>query len=158
PYLGRITLLQILSHPDIGAVRSGADLLALLDRVQGDDVALAEHAASRGALARRTYAQAIAWWGARLAEALQHAHDRPVFQRDVKPSNVLLTGDGLPMLLDFNLAQEPLFDRSEGAPAAVRGTLAYMAPEQLDALAQGRLHHVDSRTDLYALGVVLFDC
>jgi serine/threonine protein kinase/Tfp pilus assembly protein PilF len=158
PYLGRITLLQFLNHPDLGGVRTGADLLNLLDRMQPADGDPVERAASRRALARRSYAQAIAWWGARLAEALQHAHDRQVFHRDVKPSNVLVSGDGLPMLLDFNLAQEPLFDHAEASPAAVRGTLAYMAPEQLQALAEGGAHHVDARTDIYALGVVLFDC
>jgi serine/threonine protein kinase/Tfp pilus assembly protein PilF len=158
PYLGRITLLHILNHPEIRTVRTGADLLRLLDRLQPSDAAVAEQAATRAALARRSYAQAIAWWGARLAEALQHAHDHQVFHRDVKPSNVLVSGDGLPMLLDFNLAQEPVIDHAEAAGAAVRGTLAYMAPEQLDALAKGGSHLVDSRTDLYALGVVLFDC
>ena len=55
----------------------------------------------------RTYPRAIAWWGARLAEALQHAHERGVLHRDIKPSNVLVTEDGLPMLLDFNLAHDP---------------------------------------------------
>jgi len=158
PYLGRITLLQILNHSEIRAARTGADLLNLLDSLQPADLPLVEHAASRKALARRTYAQAIAWWGARMADALQHAHDRQVLHRDVKPSNVLVTSDGLPMLLDFNLAQEPWIDHSETAPGPVGGTLAYMAPEQLEALADGGSNPVDSRDDLYALGVVLFDC
>ncbi len=158
PYLGRITLLQILNHPGIRSARTGADLVNLLDRLQPPGGAVTERTASRDALAGRTYAQAIAWWGARMAEALQHAHDRRVLHRDVKPSNVLVTGDGLPMLLDFNLAQEPRIDDAEAAPAAVGGTLAYMAPENLEALAEGGSNHVDSRSDLYALGVVLFDC
>ena len=64
--------------------------------------------AGRLELARRSYSRAIAWWCARLAEALAHAHDRGVLHRDIKPSNVLVTSDGMPMLLDFNLAREPL--------------------------------------------------
>ncbi len=158
PYLSRITLLRILSDPGIRSARTGADLVRLLDRIQPPDGALVERAGSRMALARRTYAQAIAWWGARMAEALQHAHDRQVLHRDVKPSNVLVTGDGLPMLLDFNLAQEPRIDDSDAADASAGGTLAYMAPEHLEALAEGRSNAVDTRSDLYALGVVLFDC
>ena len=74
--------------------------------------------AGRAALARRSYARAIAWWGARLAEALAHAHDRGVLHRDIKPSNVLVTSDGMPMLLDFNLAREPLAEDGASADAA----------------------------------------
>jgi serine/threonine protein kinase/Tfp pilus assembly protein PilF len=155
PYLGRITLLQVLSHREITSARTGADLLDVLDQIQPIQGDLEKRAASRVALARRSYAQAIAWWGARMAEALQHAHDRQVLHRDVKPSNVLMNADGLPMLLDFNLAHEPFLDQTQ---ASFGGTLAYMAPEQLEALAYGGSNHVDARTDLYALGVVLFDC
>ena len=57
-------------------------------------------------LARFTLPEAVLWVGAKLADALAHAHARGVLHRDVKPANVLLTDDGLPMLLDFNLAAD----------------------------------------------------
>jgi len=157
PYLGRVTLLQILHHPAIRSARSGADLLALLDGLEPLGGVVVEKAASRASLARLTYARAIAWWGARMAEALEHAHDRGVLHRDVKPSNVLVTSDGLPMLVDFNLARESTIEGSE-AEVSVAGTLAYMAPERLLALADGLADRADARCDIYALGVVLFDC
>ena len=162
PYLGRLTLARVLGDPAIQSARSGADLARLLDRLQtlggGANEWPVRPVARAGALAERTYARAIAWWGARLAEALQHAHDRGVLHRDVKPSNILVTDDGLPMLLDFNLAQEPWIDDPDAASTTLGGTLAYMAPEQLEALANGGAEWVDARSDLYALGVVLYEC
>jgi eukaryotic-like serine/threonine-protein kinase len=122
--------------------------------------------AGRAALERRSYVQAIAWWGARLAEALEHAHDRGVLHRDIKPSNVLVTSDGMPMLLDFNLAREPVLEdgtAAGGAPAegqglaTLGGTIDYMAPEHLKALAEGSADRVDGRADLFGLGVVLYE-
>jgi len=157
PYLGRVTLLQILHHPEIGSARSGADLLGLLEDLEPLGGVVAEKAASRTALAGLSYARAIAWLGARLAEALEHAHVRGVLHRDVKPSNVLVTADGLPMLLDFNLAREITIDGADG-DVSVGGTLAYMAPERLHALAASMPDRVDARCDVYALGVVLYDC
>ena len=81
------------------------------------------------------YSHAVAWVVARLAEALDHAFSRDVAHGDVKPSNILLSADGNPMLLDFNLARD-------GSPAGSGwpdndpgGTLAYMAPERLGKLA-----------------------
>jgi serine/threonine protein kinase/Tfp pilus assembly protein PilF len=105
-------------------------------------------------LEKLSYVDAVLWIAARLAEGLAHAHDRGVIHRDLKPANVLLTDDGQPMLLDFNLSENTQF---HGAAAGrVGGTLPYMAPEHLEAY-QGRATTVDRRSDLYSLGVVLYE-
>ncbi len=103
------------------------------------------------------YVRTTAWIVMRLAEALQHAHERGVLHRDVKPSNVLIDREGQPLLLDFNLAQDL---NNEQTRATLGGTVAYMAPEHLRALAArdpvlGR--QVDRRADVYSLGMVLFE-
>lgn len=87
-----------------------------------------------------------------LAEALDHAHARGILHRDLKPSNVMLTRDGRVMLVDFGLA------RAEGATQLTRtgsqlGSLPYMSPEQVRGADRG----LDRRTDVYSLGVVLFE-
>jgi serine/threonine protein kinase/Tfp pilus assembly protein PilF len=101
-----------------------------------------------------SYVQAVLWVGARLADGLAHAHERGVLHRDLKPANVLITDDGQPMLLDFNLAADtrPL----SAVTATMGGTLPYMAPEQLEAF-QGVKRPVDQRSDIYALGLMLFE-
>ena len=159
PYFGRVTLAQLLADGSTRRARSGADLIATLDRLgpRDDGGTGPSRSAGRLALAGRSYARAIAWWGARLAEALEHAHDRGVLHRDIKPSNVLLTDDGMPMLLDFNLAGEPWLDDPGVELAKLGGTLDYMAPEHLEALADGLDDGVDARSDLYSLGVVLHE-
>ncbi len=161
PYFGRITLSRVLSEVgQDGEAHSGAALVAALDRL-GDpaDASAKARAACRTALARRTFAQAIAWWGARLAEALDHAHDRGVLHRDIKPSNVLVIDDGMPMLLDFNLARESVLVGEEGraVDATLGGTVDYMAPEHLESLAEGISDRVDRRSDIYGLGVLLYE-
>ncbi len=105
-----------------------------------------------------TFVEASAWIVARIAEALQHAHNRGILHRDLKPSNILLTAEGQPMLLDFNLAQKT---ESAGEAAAVLGgTVAYMAPEHLRAVAGHdpvAARQVDHRADIYSLGMVFFE-
>jgi serine/threonine protein kinase/tetratricopeptide (TPR) repeat protein len=110
-------------------------------------------------LAGLSYVRASAWIVARLASALQHAHQRGVLHRDVKPSNILLGSDGQPMLLDFNLSQSANRDQAQVA-AALGGTVAYMAPEHLQALATRDpelARRLDHRTDIYSLGMVLYE-
>src|SRR5207245_2597093 len=98
-----------------------------------------------------SYVEAVLWVGARLADGLAHAHERGILHRDLKPANVLITDDGQPMLLDFNLAAD-VKHRASAAAASVGGTLPYMAPEHLEAF-RGRQQSVDVRSDLYSLGV-----
>jgi serine/threonine protein kinase/Flp pilus assembly protein TadD len=106
-----------------------------------------------------SYVGAVAWVVARLADGLQHAHQRGVLHHDIKPSNILLGADGQPMLLDFNLARR-LQDEQAQTAAILGGTVAYMAPEHLRALSSRdpAVHRaVDHRSDIYALGMVLFE-
>ncbi|MCE9563939.1 MAG: protein kinase [Planctomycetes bacterium] len=107
------------------------------------------------------YVWVIAQIGACLADALQFAHERQLVHMDVKPSNVLLTLEGQPMLLDFHLARPPI---STVGPLPMRlgGTPAYQSPEQraaMDAIRSGQSVpiQVDGRSDVYSLGVMLYE-
>ncbi len=102
-----------------------------------------------------SYVHAILWIASRLANGLAHAHERGILHRDLKPANVLLTDEGQPMLLDFSVAEDTKH-RKAAAIGHVGGTLNYMAPEHLEAF-QGAERAVDARSDLYSLGIILFE-
>jgi serine/threonine protein kinase len=88
---------------------------------------------------------------AEVAEALHYAHLQEMFHRDVKPANILLDGEGRPKLTDFGLAvhEEDL----AGQRGILAGTLPYMSPEQV----RREGHCLDGRSDIYGLGVVLYE-
>lgn len=98
------------------------------------------------------YAEAAAIL-APVARALQHAHERKVIHRDVKPANILINESGQPMLSDFGIVKLLDMDETQGltSTGAMIGTPAYMSPEQ----ASGK--PVDGRSDIYSLGLIFYE-
>ncbi len=90
---------------------------------------------------------------AAVGEALHAAHDQGIVHRDVKPSNIMLDAQGAPRLTDFGLAKRDVGEVTMTLEGDVLGTPAYMSPEQ----AGGQSARVDGRSDVYSLGVVLYE-
>ncbi|KAF0244667.1 MAG: protein kinase family protein GAF domain-containing [Planctomycetota bacterium] len=138
-----------LSHPNIVAIhdfgREGGRLFFTMEYVEGEPL-------DRWAKGRSL--PEVLRAAAKACRAAHHAHMHGVIHRDLKPGNILVTPGGEPKLLDFGLAKgvtavSPTMSTASGATI---GTPFYMAPEQAD----GRVKDIDIRTDVYALGVVLY--
>jgi eukaryotic-like serine/threonine-protein kinase len=99
-----------------------------------------------------TYIRKIADIGIQAARALDYAHKSGIVHRDIKPSNLMLDSDGKVWITDFGLAQCQHFKNLTRSGDVV-GTLRYMSPEQ----AMGKLQWIDHRTDIYSLGLTLYE-
>ena len=147
--------LSRLNHPHIATVydfdtEAGVDFL-VMELVQGES--LADHVNRQKPLPEAE----VIRLGSQIAEALEAAHEQGVIHRDLKPSNIMVTPKGQAKVVDFGLAKRlqetagQTFATASSGIQSVAGTLPYMAPEQL---ASGQ---IDARTDLYALGAVLYE-
>ena len=90
----------------------------------------------------------------KLARAMQHAHEHGIIHRDLKPGNVLFTVEGEPKIADFGLAKQLNVKDGLSETGNILGTPSYMAPEQ----AAGQIRALGPATDVYALGVILYEC
>ncbi len=168
PFLGGAPLSDILDElkkdPKRFARRADRRPIPPLDRRSAPEFPAADRPRpTRDLLTKFTSDQAWAWIVARVAEALDFAYRRGVTHGDVKPSNILIAADGTPMLFDFNLAIEWSVDGFSETIGANGGTLAYMSPERLRAVAQPIRGNIPlaaerHRADLYATGLVLLEC
>ncbi|MCA9935956.1 MAG: serine/threonine protein kinase, partial [Anaerolineales bacterium] len=85
-----------------------------------------------------------------LANAIDYAHGKGIVHRDIKPANVMITPDNQPILMDFGITKI-LGGGKQTATGITLGTVQYMSPEQIKGL------QVDARTDIYALGITLYE-
>ncbi len=136
-----------LTHPSIVAIydtwSGDGEEAIVMELVRG--TSLRQHLDEHG---RLPPGEAVAI-GARVAEALATAHRAGLVHRDIKPANILLCEDERVMVADFGIAK--LADADHTAEGTVLGTAKYLAPEQVQGAP------VDARTDLYALGIVLYE-
>ena len=106
-----------------------------------------------------SWEETICILGSQLADALHYAHEQGVLHRDIKPANILLTSEGAPQLVDFNISYNAN-DVSATPAAYFGGSLAYMSPEQLEACSpdyERRPDTLSGTSDTYSLGVVLWE-
>ena len=139
-----------LHHPGIVAVHDVG--------IEGDCIYIVSEFVKGVTLRERIRKHPFTWQeavriAASMAEALAHAHSLRVVHRDIKPANIILTPDLRPILVDFGLGLDEAEIARGQQRGLIAGTPAYMSPEQ----AAGQGHRIDGRTDIYALGVVLYE-
>lgn len=164
PYLGGAGLHEILAGlKEKGIPKcNGRDLIAMLDSLSGTEFQRIDMTGpSRQLILKSSYADTIAFIGASIAEAAHEAHARGLVHMDIKPSNILISADAEPLLLDFHLARKPVL-QGERRVDRLGGTRGWMSPEQskcFEAATQGQPMpcSIDGRSDQYSIGLLMAD-
>jgi serine/threonine-protein kinase len=147
-FVSEMQILATLEHPNVvrslASLEHEGQLVLVLEYLEGKTL---RSMLNEGALG---FAQAVDIAG-QMASALASAHgsETPIVHRDLKPENVMVLPDGTVKVMDFGIAK--VLEHAQGKSTQSLGTLQYMSPEQIDA------RPVDARTDLYALGLVLYE-
>lgn len=140
--------VAMLSHPNIVNVydvsRSGSVEYIVMELIDG--LTLKEYLSRRGQLSPKE----VTILATQIARALEHAHSHNIIHRDIKPQNIMLLRDGTVKVADFGIAHFTNSDNTYCKGEAI-GSVHYVSPEQ----AKGSF--VDNRTDLYSLGVVMYE-
>lgn len=140
--------VAMLSHPNIVNIfdvsRSGNVDYIVMELIDG--ITLKEYLGRRGQLTPKE----VTIFATQIARALEHAHDHNIIHRDIKPHNIMLLRDGTVKVADFGIAHFGAKETTYSKGEAI-GSVHYVSPEQ----AKGS--HVDNRTDLYSLGVVMYE-
>ncbi len=142
--------LARLSHPNVVRVfetgETGGDLYIAMEFVDGGSL---DARLRSGAQERRELVALLE----KAARGVQSAHEQGIVHRDLKPANILVTAGGQPKVADFGLATLAEGPSQLTASDSILGTAQYMAPEQVE----GRPRDVDPRTDVHALGAILYE-
>jgi len=150
------TVASRLDDPGICAVHDfGADhesLYIAMRYVEGET--LARHIVTAGPPRRPDALDQAVRLVEQVARAAHKAHEAGIVHRDLKPGNIMVTPAGHPVILDFGLAHDESSPVSLSLSGQVFGTPVYMAPEQI----RGEPGQTDRRTDVYALGAILYEC
>ncbi|MBI1323473.1 protein kinase [bacterium] len=162
PYLGGSGLDRILKKlaGKEFSKRSGRDILETIDRASIDDTSRTTvSGSSRAFFEHASFPDAIAHIGLCLADAAAEAHSRGLVHMDIKPSNVLISADARPVLLDFHLARAPV-RQGDRSVDRLGGTPGWTSPEQnacFQAAGSGlpMPSDIDGRSDIYAIGAIM---
>jgi serine/threonine protein kinase len=147
-FLREIRVLAKLEHRNIAALRTALrfenELLMIMELVEG---ATLQAMLARGPISMQAAVSCVT----QALDALSYAHERGVIHRDIKPANIMLTRDGVVKLMDFGIAKMAM-DPALTTGTTTMGSVYYMSPEQISNSGE-----VDARSDLYSLGVTLYE-
>lgn len=139
-----------LHHPNIvGVYDTGRESGQNFFTMEFVDGASLEALSKRSAMSARRIAEIMA----KVASAIHYAHGKGIIHRDIKPANIMVDGEGEVKVMDFGLAKVTKADQKLSMSGVVIGTMYYMPPEQ----ALGKRSQIDARSDVYAMGAVLYE-